>query len=173
MDYCSPYSNRQGICQMSHKKSIGGCFRWIFVHTTVFTEQAGLFQYRHHCALSCLIASGPAVLHAHKAKKHMWLLCESLHFVIQLAVVATYASFLDIKEGLPTIFRRYIGHSKVNRLMRSSYTILPLSLQIKIHDLGAMNLDKMQHYCFDQSEVLKCTFSDHVFAVALNGLVKS
>ena len=149
---------------MSHKKSIGGCFRWIYVHTAVFTEQAGLFQYRHHCALSRLIASGPAVLHAHRVKKHMWLFCGCL--VIQFTVAATYYSCLDIKEGLPTIFRRYIGHSKVSRLMRLSCN--SLSLQIKIHDLGAMNLDKVQHCCFDQSEALRCSFSDHVSAVAFN-----
>lgn len=82
VDYCSPYWYQAGISQMSHKRSIDGCFRWVFVHNAVFSEQAGVFYYRHDCALSCLIASGAPVFHAHKVKKHLWLLCESLHLVI-------------------------------------------------------------------------------------------
>lgn len=97
--------------------------------------------------------------------------CVTLHLVILLTVVEIHASYVDIKENLPTIFRRYIGHGKANGLMRSSFKILSISLQIKIHGLGATNLIQRQR-CFDQSEVLKCTISDQVSAVIFNERIK-
>lgn len=36
-----------------------------------------------------------------------------------------------------------------------------------------MNPNKMQHYCFGQSQVFKCAFSDHVSAITFSVWVKS